>query len=176
MLPGTNTCCYPTTMRCGALVGPLGDITDAQRAEDAAARAAALEYAMQDLKDRRAADTKAQADAQARQQEADAAARWERTQQTALQAAQEASAAAGVAQGAILQASKGSLTKVLVTLVVAMGASYFLFAKTYKRRSSTEARENPVAWTECPRCHAWVEGKREGAICGPCKDETRDLR
>lgn len=172
MLPGTGATAYPALMLRGTRTGPLGDITDAQRAEDAAARSAALEYAMSDLKDRRAAEAKAQADAQARQAEAEAAARWERTQQTALQAASEAATAAGVAQGAILQTSKGSLTKVLVTLVVALGASYLLFAKTYRRGAPAGPRQNPDPWGECPRCHTFVEGNKDGTICGQCRAES----
>ncbi len=139
MLPGTGLIRYPTLMLRGTRTGPLGDITDAQRAEEAASRASALEYAMQDLKDRRAADAKAQTDAQAAQTEANAAARWERTQQTALQAASDAATAAGVAQGAILQTSKGSLTKVLVTVGFGLVASYVLFAVVFKRKQQREA-------------------------------------
>lgn len=137
MLPGTHLTPVPTLLARGTLRGPLGDITDAQRAADAAQQQALLAYAMDDLKGRRAEDAKARAEAAAQAEAQAAAARWERTQQQALDAATKAGEQAAYTQGAILATSSVNLKKVLVAVGLGVAASYLLFAKLWKKAPET---------------------------------------
>ena len=113
--------------------GALGEITQAQLDNEAAAQRDALAYAQDNIKYNRDAANRAQERAEARQAEQEATARMERAQQTALDAAQRAGEFANVASQNILATSKGSLNKVLVTVGLGLVASYVLFAKAFKR-------------------------------------------
>lgn len=113
--------------------GGLADITKEQLEAEAAAQRDALAYAQENIKYNRDANIRAQERAEARQAEAEATARMERAQQTALDAAQRAGEFANVASQNILATSKGSLNKVLVTVGLGLVASYVMFSKTFKR-------------------------------------------
>ena len=135
MLPGTYLAAPPKLR--GTRKGGLGEITDAQRASDEAARQSSIQYALEDLKGQREMGQRAQERAEARQAEAEATARMERAQQQALDAAQSAAESASITQRGILITSKSSLNKVLVTVGLGLVASYVMFAKTFKRKERT---------------------------------------
>lgn len=139
MLPGTYL--GPPLRARGTVHGFLGEITDAQRAADAEARQAALQYAMEDRKSAREDAARAQERAEARQAETEATARMERAQQQAIDAAMSATEAAALTQRGILITSKSSLNKVLVTVGLGLIASYVMFAKTLKRTSRGAGQE-----------------------------------
>lgn len=138
MIPGTVLVAPNRWHGRGTAKALLSDLTDAQVQAESEERQLALQIALSQVKENRAAIREAAQQARADQLEREAQARIERVQQQALEASQKAAEGAAYTQQGILVTGQRSLTKVLIAVGATVLASYVLFAKKYKAKPEKE--------------------------------------